>query len=127
MGLVWSRPPPHLVLLTYGDRSSAARLELFNAMLDGAPSRAAEPQIAGMDVRTGERVWRRGKSVKVTSWSIGGSDRMKPLWSTWAAGATAIVLALGSGPDWTSPHDDKAMLSELQVRSLHRSVLKSSY
>lgn len=113
MGLLWSRPP-HLVLLTYGDRDSAARLELFDSMLDGAPSRDADPHIVGMDVRTGVRVWRSGVEVKVTTWSIGGSDRMKALWSTWAAGATAIVLALGSGSDWSSPFDDQAMIRELQ-------------
>jgi hypothetical protein len=115
MGLKWSLPPPHLVLLTYGERPSAARLELFDLMLDGAPSSAAEPKISGMDVRTGQRVWRNGEMVRVTTWSIGGSDRIKPLWSTWAAGATAVVLALGSGPDWSSPFDDQAMISELKA------------
>ena len=68
-------------------------------MLDGAPTRNADPNIGWMDVRTGVRVWRNDVEVKVATWNIGGSDRMKPLWPTWAAGATAIVLALGSGPD----------------------------
>ena len=114
MGLKWSRPPPHLVLLTYGDRPSAARLELFDSILDGAPSRDAEPHISGMDVHTGVVVWRDGIEVKVTTWSIGGSDCIRPLWPTWGAGATAIVLALGSGPDWSSPEDDQFMIRELQ-------------
>ena len=83
-------------------------------MLDGAPTRNADPNIGGMDVRTGVRVWRNDVEVKVATWNIGGSDRMKPLWPTWAAGATAIVLALGSGPDYTSPFDDEALISELQ-------------
>lgn len=112
MGLKWSRPPPHLVLLTYSDRPSAARLELFDSILDGAPSTRRD--MGGMDVRTGVVLWRDGVEVKVTTWSIGGSDRIKPLWPTWGAGATAIVLALGSGPDWSSPLDDQAMISELQ-------------
>jgi hypothetical protein len=114
MGLKCSRPPPHFVLLTFGDRASAARLELFDSMLDGAPTRYADPHIGGMDVRTGVCVWRNDVEVKVTTWSIGGSDRVRPLWSTWGAGATAIVLALGSGPDWTSPFDDDGLISELQ-------------
>ena len=72
----------------------AGRKTLARALLDGAPLKPAQPCMAGMEVLTGTRAWHSGTTMRVTTWSVGGSDRMKVLWPAWAEGATRVVFAV---------------------------------
>ena len=104
MGPVWSAPRGqsptvhHVVVLGV---PGAGRKTLVESLLNGAALRPAEPAVAGMRVLTGQRAWHSGRIMRVTTWSIGGSDCLRPLWAVWAGGATRVVFAVDAagGPD----------------------------
>ena len=99
MGLTSSSPAAgrkshHAIVLGV---PGAGRKTLARALLNGAPLKPAQPCVPGMEVLTGQRAcdtWHSGKMMRVTTWSVGGSDRMKPLWPRWAEGATHVVFAV---------------------------------
>ena len=105
MGPVWSAPrgrrpaTDHVVVLGVPEAGRKTLAGYF--LLNGAALRPAEPVIAGMQVLTGQRALPTGRVMRVTTWSVGGSDRVKPLWPVRADGATRVVFAVdaaGPGP-----------------------------
>ena len=89
MGAITTKSSPqahHVVVLGV---PGAGRKTLARALLQQLPFTTAEPCVPFMEVLTAAT-----SNLRVTTWSVGGSDRMKPLWPTWAEGATCIVLAV---------------------------------
>ena len=134
MGPVWSAPrgrrpaTDHVVVLGVPEAGRKTLAGYF--LLNGAALRPAEPVIAGMQVLTGQRALPTGRVMRVTTWSVGGSDRVKPLWPVWADGATRVVFAVDAagGPDrMTLARDELADLGVMPNLPLVVVATKAQY
>lgn len=52
--------------------------------------------------------------LRVTTWSVGGSDRMKALWPVWAAGATCVVFAVDASGGMQQAGAELESLGEME-------------
>eukprot|EP00729_Bicosta_minor_P030372 gene30372-5197_t len=83
----------HVIVLRVpgSGRKTLARALLSKKHLETLQLEPSLPKIAGMEVLTSTS---SSTSLRVTTWSVGGSDRMKALWGVWAEGATCVVFAV---------------------------------
>jgi signal recognition particle receptor subunit beta len=100
-----SLDPHHVVVLGV---PGSGRKTLARALIKQLPFAAAEPCVAGMEVLTAA-----SSTLRVTTWSVCGSDRIKPLWPTWAEGATCLVLAVDAAGGAARMEDARSELASL--------------
>jgi hypothetical protein len=91
----------HVVVVGYGVGGTGRR-SFARALLNGKALKKHAVETphynSPLQAQVGQRAWHNGNILHVTTWSIGNSGDMPPLWEGYAKNATCLVFVVNASP-----------------------------